>query len=281
MRARRLLAILLTFLALPLAVQAQAVLYGATGGNAVSNLYTINTTTGAATVVGPMGVAVTGMSLHPTTGVMYAVTTPLSPANPLNLVTVNLATGAVTVVGPLGATIAELEFRADGTLFGWSESGDDLVTINLATGTATVVGVTPQGTFGDGMVFVGGTLRGMLNGAADFIYTINTTTGATAPGVALTGSPNGNASVSAATTQPGTGVVFASIMPNWIVRINMTTGVITTVGNTVNQIDALAFGPAPAGLGATQVPTLSEWMLILLVLLTMAVGGWSLRRTSR
>jgi hypothetical protein len=276
MRARALLAAL-AFIAAPLAAHAQAILYGATGGNTLSSLYTVNTATGATTAVGPMGVAVTGMSRHPTTGVMYGVTTPNSPANPTSLIRINLTTGAITVIGPLGATVAEVEFRSDGTLFGWSESSDDLVTINLTTGAATVVGVTPLGTFGDGMVFVGASLRAMLTGAAGNIYTVDQTTGATTIGVALTGSPAGGASVAAATTQPGTGVVYAALNPNWIVRVNMTTGVITTVGNTgVAPIDALAFGPLPAGVPLA-APTLSEWALILLALAMAGLGASRLR----
>jgi hypothetical protein len=247
------------------------VLYGATGGGTVSNLYTIDQATGAATVIGPIGHGVTGMAYN---GTMYGITT-TTPACSRCLITINLATGAGTVIGPLGLTISEVEFGANGTLYGWSESSDELASINLTTGAATTIPGSGIGTFGDGMALVGGVMYVMPEGSNGTYYIVNTATGGVTAAGTLTNAPAGSVgnAVSAAATNPSTNVVFASIMPNFIVTVNMTTGVITNVGNTVAAIDALAFAGAAGG-----VPTLSEWGLILMTLLICTTAMIALGR---
>jgi hypothetical protein len=111
------------------------------------NLIKIDQTTGAGTVVGPMGIGVVpALAIDPTTGAMYAAT---GAGNP-NLYTVNSATAATALVGStrLGfAAVGDMAFRADGTLYaavnitGDGGTGSDhLATINKATGVATVIG---------------------------------------------------------------------------------------------------------------------------------------------
>ena len=80
------------------------VLYGAdgAGGNAATNLYTLDPATGGiVTTVGPIGFAVTGLAVHPTTGILYGTTGNRSPASPGFLITINTTTGAGTPVGDL------------------------------------------------------------------------------------------------------------------------------------------------------------------------------------
>ena len=61
------------------------VLYAISGaGNATSNLYTVNTSTGAATLVGSTGFStVTGLAFNPITGVLYGHVSDIfgSPSN--------------------------------------------------------------------------------------------------------------------------------------------------------------------------------------------------------
>src|SRR5262249_39698657 len=91
----------------------------ATDGNqgSGSNLITVNTTTGAGTVIGPMGgFPMPALARDPLTGTLYAGQGQGGP----NLYTVNTGTGAVNLVGSTGfgfAAIADMDFRADGTLF--------------------------------------------------------------------------------------------------------------------------------------------------------------------
>jgi IPTL-CTERM motif len=274
----RIVAILAATAALSSLPSAAQTLYGATGAGATSNLYTISTITGAATVVGPIGQGVTGMAFN---GTMYGVTTGPSACSRC-LISINTTTGAGTVIGPLGLTISELEFGANGTLYGWSESSDELASINTTTGAATTIPGSGLNTFGDGMALLGGVMYVMPEGDNSTYYTVNTTTGTTTLAGTLTNSPNGTgAAVSAAATNPATNVVFAGInnfnvAPSFLVTVNMATGVITNVGTTVTGIDALAFGPLAGP--AAAVPTLSEWMLAALALLLLAVAAVRLRR---
>jgi IPTL-CTERM motif len=285
MRLRKLFTHLVACMALFCGAAAHAqILYGATGGSVASNLFSIDPATGAGTVIGPIGFAVTGLALHPSSGVMYGVTSNNSPVCAACLITVNLTTGTGTLIGPLGLIIAEVAFRADGTLFGWSESSDDLATINIATGAATTVSDSGLSTRGDGMVFVGGTLYVMPENDDGGLYSINTASGLPTLVATLTGSASGGGlPVSAATTHPTTGVVFAASQnfggpPAFLFTVNVATGAITNIGNTVTGIDALEFGPAAGPSGGASVPTLSQWALVLLALL---IGAAALRRMRR
>ena len=250
-----------------------AILYGALGSTTVnSNLYVMNTSTGAATPIGLTGQALTGMAYDNANGTMYGVTSQ-NAACARCLVTINLTTAAATVVGPLTLTISEIEFGSNGTLYGWSETGDVLASINLTTGTATTIPPSGIGTFGDGMALVGGVMYLMPEGDAGTYYTVNTTTGlATAAGT-LTGSPGaGCCSVAAATTDPASGQVFAVVGADgsgqsFLVKVNVATGAITNVGTSVLLLDALAFGPNSGG-----VPTMSREMLIALFAMVLVLG---------
>src|SRR5437667_1426143 len=132
------------------------VLYGAASG-LTSSLYQIDPATGTGTVIGDIGVGVGAMAVHPLTGVIYAVSAPgfISPGvNQRQLLRINPATGAGTVIGPLALGnfgIADIAFRADGTLFGWSENSDDLITIDTNTGKGTIVANAAISTFGSGL----------------------------------------------------------------------------------------------------------------------------------
>jgi hypothetical protein len=106
------------------------------------NLYRLNPSTGAATLIGPQGQEVTGLAFRG--GVLYGLGGDYND----NLVTVNRSTGAATSVGPLGAVSlvdGGIEFDGQGVLWGISNPSDAQVlpsqvfTINTATGAATVV----------------------------------------------------------------------------------------------------------------------------------------------
>ena len=249
-------------------------LYGARGGNTAGNLYTINPTTAVSTVVGPIGFAVTGMAYNATAGVMYGSTSTLSPGCARCLITINLTTGAGTVVGPMALGNAAADIAWSGTvLYGWSEATDELVTINTSTGLATVVGPSGTGSAGDGMDFVGGVLYAALNGDAGVLSVINTTTGFAGPGPTMTGTGR---TVSSATTQVSSGLLFASETGGTLFTINPTNGVVTNIGPTaIPNFDAVEFaGPPPV-----TVPTLSEWAMIGFgALLAMAGALWVQRR---
>ena len=265
-------------------VLAQVVLYGANGagGNNAAVLVTLNPATGAVlSTIGPIGMPVTGLAVHPTTGVLYGTTGNGggAPVNPNSLIRINRTTGVGTLIGAtgLGNPVADITFRSDGTLFGWSEDTDDLVTLNLTTGVATVVGPSGVGTAGSGLTFgAGGVLFFTGQGATGDIATVNPATGLVTAGPALTGSPNGN-QINALAFNAG--VIYGSDFAGGgaggaanLVRINTATGVITDLGPTIDGLDAIAFGAAFAPGDSVGIPTMSEWALLLLALLMVAVA---------
>jgi hypothetical protein len=164
------------------ALTSSGTLYGVDFGN----LYTVDTDTGQATLVGPVGgFSVNGLVVGPT-GTLYAST------NFGQLLTINTTTGAGTLVGIIGfGSSGDLAFAQDGTLY-MTTPGDSLVRVNPTTGAGTLVG--PIG-FGSvyGLVSSYGTLYGMTS--AGQLLTIDSTTGAGT--VVTTGAPavNGAASL--------------------------------------------------------------------------------------
>jgi IPTL-CTERM motif len=279
-RRTRIAAILASLTALfSLPAFSQQLLYGAIGASATtSNLLIIDTATGATTSVGPIGQALTGMAYN---GTMYGVTNGNSACSRC-LISINLTTGAGTVIGPVGLTISELEFGANGTLYGWSESNDVLASINTTTGAGTEIPGSGLSTSGDGMALVGGVMYVMPEGDSGTYYIVNTTTGATTLAGTLTNAPFPGTNVSAAAVDPGSGVVYAAyqnfgVAPSNLVTVNMATGVATNVGSTALMLDALAFAPA-AGAASGPVPTLSEWALLIMALLIGATAVVTLRK---
>jgi hypothetical protein len=103
---------------------------GTTGGG----FWTIDPSTGAMTLVGPTGAALSGLSYDVTTGVLYAVSI-------TDLYTINMATGAATLVGPMGLTVAiNLACSPTGQLYTVDINNDNLYSINKTTGATTLIG---------------------------------------------------------------------------------------------------------------------------------------------
>jgi hypothetical protein len=269
------------------------VLYGAIGTSAVtSNLMIINPANGAlVSTVGAIGYAVTGLAVHPTTGVLYGSTSNNSGLSPGSLISINKATGAGTLIGSFGfpgQTMADLTFTSDGTLYGWLEANvDDLHTINLVTGAATVVGNSGLSTFGSGLGANGANvLYYSGDGNRGELRTINRTTGLPATVATLSGGTSPDDSpLGAIKFSPG-GVMYAVIIdfgqaarPTQLVTINPATAVITDLGPSVNMLDAIAFDGAPAPAAAVvPVPTLSQWALIIMAVLLAGAAMMVVRR---
>jgi hypothetical protein len=148
------------------------VLYGATGTIDDTNphsLITINTTTGAGTLVGSFSLGSQTLAdiTFTSDGTLYG----WAQGSSDSLATVNLATGAATVVGASGLTTSGSGIAADAsdTIYfaGFGDQGA-LDTINRVTGAATFVG-TINGTAGrpiNALAFnpVSGVLYGVVKG---------------------------------------------------------------------------------------------------------------------
>jgi hypothetical protein len=231
-------------------VNATGLLYGAVGGpNATSDLYTINPANGAATSVGPIGYAVTGMVFA--NGTLFGVTTSHSAASPRSLIRIDPATGAGTLVGSYGSccqNIADIAFNpAKGKIFGWGEGPDDLVKIHKATGEADVAGDSGKSTFGDAMSFnSAGKLFAAIDGTCNPIYKVKTSTGEVSPGATLGAGPFGCGHTLNAGAFACDGSTFYASAGSFgssadLVTVDVHSGAITTMGPSVNHLDALAW----------------------------------------
>lgn len=145
-------------------------LYGSTSANDANSkqLVTIDTSTGAATLVGGFGTANTMADLSFSGSTLYGVSSGGTPS----LYTINTSTGVATVVGTnLGVTTASgngASFCPNTNLYfaGKTTSGN-LYTVNAGTGVASALGVMTGGSISDTIpalaCSVGGVLYGIDN----------------------------------------------------------------------------------------------------------------------
>jgi subtilisin-like proprotein convertase family protein len=151
-----------------------------------NNLVTLNTTTGAETVIGPMvppaGQTWGGLRWDPSTSTLYAMSNVTGGGT---LFTVNPATGATTTVAPFtGLTLLiDIAISPAGQMYGIDISNDSLYSINKATGVATLIGATGiAANFAQGMDFDDSTNTlywpAYIGAGVNSLATVNTTTGA-------------------------------------------------------------------------------------------------------
>jgi hypothetical protein len=235
------------------------------------NLYTIDPSTGAGTLVADMGVGITGLAVQPGTGTFFGTTgfptgSPAPPAIPVgSLVTINQSTGAPTPIGPLGlgtnTTLHDLAFdpAPGGALYGWAQAG--LHVVNTLTGAASLVDEFGPDTAigGYGLAFnAAGTLYLAAEGTKGALRTVDKTTGLTTPVVTLSnfvgcGCPEGEVIVALAfdgDTLHGETLYGVTGGTQRFIKIDVGTGVITDIGPAAgprNPIEAIAFA-------TTQVP---------------------------
>jgi len=244
------------------AATAAPVLYGATGADStdtspppVSKLYSIDPANGAATAIGSIGSAVTGLAVDPTSGTLYGVTADVERAGtPRQLLSINPATGAGTVVGSIGANeIEDIAFNSAGQLYGWNTVGDSLARISK-TAPVSVTSVGPSGagvTFGGALAFgVSGALYGLLNGDDGNLWTVDPASGVATKSRALNGTPNASGALMAAAAFGCDGKTLYSALNDYgaaanLVTVNTENGDVKNVGASVPALDALAIAGCP------------------------------------
>jgi hypothetical protein len=249
-------------------------LYVATGSNGVaSTLYSVNPATGASTSIGSVTISgnpigLTGLAFHPSTNVLYGVTTNPSGGITTNrncLVTINPANASATLVGPLlvgglGRNISDIAFSATGTLYGWANSAtagaSELATINLTTGGVTIINSDYAGsTKGGGLAFTTADADVLYMSPAtssETLWKINRSTGAATPGPTMNaGFPNNfiNAMAYSTASSAMYGVnsyIFGELngLPSaeaTLVTINTSSGNVAPLGALPRDTDAMAF----------------------------------------
>ncbi len=258
---------------------AQETLYAATTDYmAGGNLYVLDPTTAAATLVGPLlvgtlPIGVTGLAFNPANGTLYGVTDDYSANYPDSLVTINTQTAAATLIGPLGVTsVTDISFNSAGMLYGWvvnpldpasydAPSSSYLVSISLTTGAATQIGSAPMGlNYEGGIAFSpGGTLYVENNVQqssgccspypSPFVFeTVDPTTGNTTP--VSTSTPFGDSYLDAMAFNAA-GTLFIVVVDSdgfsSLYTVDPTTGNVHSVGDLVDPVfNAIAFSPSAA-----------------------------------
>jgi hypothetical protein len=253
-------------------VDAQTTLYGTTGSNATGQLVTLDPATGAVlTTVGPTNigannVGITGLAYNPVNGLLYGSTgngSNYPAATRAHLVTVNTATGAVTDIGAFNAspnTMVDIAFNSSGQLFGIGSNADAvLFSINTTTGAATGITTpgTVPGTVGGGLAFHPTTGVLYASPLPTNFGTYNPTTGAYTNIGTPAPLPAGTTSSFAAMKFNPAGVLYAANLDtpqtgssttpkvSHLVTINLMTAAVTDLGQSINNLDAIAFVPVP------------------------------------
>ncbi len=231
---------------------------GSSGAQGPATLYTIDSTTGAATPVGATGFDRVGaIDFNPLNGILYGIgADPVS--GDFDLITINTATGLATAVGPLGVDIrpgamSDMSFRSDGTLYA-IDGITTVYTINTSTGAATDIGFISSFPAGNALAFSltdtlykvdieAAYIVNQANGSGTFVTSINY--------------PDSEDRANGMDFDPATGVLFSDVRHgpfgpalvtngpadtafNYLATIDLAAGNVTMVGQTVNNLDALA-----------------------------------------
>ncbi|GJM15007.1 MAG: hypothetical protein DHS20C13_03340 [Thermodesulfobacteriota bacterium] len=291
-------------------VQAQT-LYGIShiGRDGLSTLHIINTQTGAANAVGPIGFERCGSMDFNAQGRLFAICERADGSDITVLVEINTISGAGTEIGPTDNCEAwtDMSFRnSDNTLFATGFNFDPvgpctetmglvqnwLTTINTQTGLSTLIAIINQVPGGGNAAAFSPTdtlyyLVGDFNTpGTNVLYTVNQLTGdvnvisnPTYPTLTDDDLPRANAM----DFDQSTGVLYLSITSgggtimvprqNFIGTLDINTGVVTVIGPTELGMDAIAFTPDPS-----EIPTLSEWGLIAMASILGIVGFMVMRR---
>jgi hypothetical protein len=215
-------------------------------------LYAIDPQTGAATVVAPLRlsgspIGVTGLAIHPKTGIFYGITGRYSDAAPHSLVKINPVTGEAALIGKLGAVGNDIGFGSDGTLYTWLGEDAELGTIDIETGKATGLGPSNIQGAGPGGLAIGPGDKGYIaaTGATGTLDRLDLKTGQGTRGPPLSGAPFPNNITNLSFSPSGrlyavnaSGGAPADTM---LVNIDPATGVVTKIGPLPKDIEALIF----------------------------------------
>jgi Ca2+-binding RTX toxin-like protein len=214
-----------------------------------ANLYELDPQTGAVSrTIGSTRFSLTGLAIHPKTHKLYGVTGAQDQSNPGSLIKINKATGKGTLVGDeLSGTqhgAADITFTSDGTLYGWSEESDELVRINLSSGAASVVGPSGLNTEGSGIsASPNDTLFLAPEADNGDLFTVDRNDGGATSVTTLDGTLGRNINALAfdrAGRLLGSRLAGSSGERD-LIRIDTASGQVTSLGDTVDRLDAIEF----------------------------------------
>lgn len=257
------------------------------------SLYTVALATGSATFVAPIRlngtapVGITGISVHPSTGVLYGITSPLSRSNALSLVTLDPATGNATLIGQLRMTGSDISFTRAGILFTWLPATSQLGIVNLDTGAVTPIGpVGPAGPPAGLAIDHSGVAYITPKGATGTLDTVDIATGTIKAGPQLSGAPFDSAINSMTFTPQG---LLLAVNSNAgapaatrLVTINVGTGAVSNIGTLPDDTDGIAFASTPGREAGSPVNWQNVALMALgVIALILGLIGWMVGRRSR
>jgi len=234
---------------------AQSTLYGIgfSGQDGLSQLFTIDTTTGIATPVGT-GIGFERCSaMDFLNGTLYALCERDDGSDLSVLITINLTTGVGTEVGLTNAEALPFFFAAftgmsfrnsDGVLYAHAEGNDQMVTIDITTGQVTDLSAGSIGCAGDAVAF--SPADTLFLAACDDLITVNQITGG------FVSSVFGNTvdRINGMDYDPDTGVLFGIHNIDFgagstrsLVTIDVSDFSLPTSVSTEDGMDAVAFLP--------------------------------------
>lgn len=201
--------------------------------SAASGLYLLDLATGTSTVVGEMGVGVTGLDYGPD-GLLYGVQA--EGRNYPGILTMDPLDGMQTLISETSDIGSMSGFAwADGTLYAWTENGDILNSIDPLTGDVTLLGYSTGTLHNCFAADDSGQLFMVDNGEVSLIDPVT-------PSVTVLGTVTGM------TATNGTGCTFhegdlyvASGAPKRLYQVDLPTLTATDMGISLSDdIDALA-----------------------------------------
>lgn len=218
-------------------------------------LYAFDLAKGVSSVVAPiriggaLPIGITGLAVHPKTGVFYGLTAGLAPNLPRSLITIDPTNGNATLIGRLGQAGSDIRFDPNGTLYVWLVDLNRLGTVDLGTGVVKPLdNPVYQQTLGggiainrDGLVYIS------ANSSAGSLDTFDPATHKLTTGPNMTGAPFISSMNSMAFSENGTLYAVNSNLgtpaKTRLVSIDTKTGAVKEIAVLPDDVDPLAFAP--------------------------------------
>jgi hypothetical protein len=226
-------------------------------------LYSVDLTDHHSSLVAPvrlggaLPIGLTGLAVHPKTGVFYGITGGVSPNLPKSLVTIDPRTGNATLVGKLGLAGADIRFDEKGTLYVWLIDRNCLGVVDLGTGAAKPLpGSTYEQTLGGGIaVNHEGLVYISANSPGGTLDVYDPRDGKVSAGPQMRGAPYVSSINSMAFGTDGVLYAVNSILgtpaKTRLISIDVKTGEVKDVMGLPEDVDSLAFGPVVGRDGST------------------------------
>lgn len=235
-------------------------------------LFTVNPANGAYKLVAPLRiggkvpVGLTGLSIHPRTGVFFGITAGNSANIPRSLVTVDPASGHVKLVGSLGHVGSDIRFDTTGVLYIWLTDVNSLGIVDVGTGGAQPL-TEPKSaqTLGGGIAFDrNGRLYFSVNTSAGTLDSWQPGEALATVGPIINGAPFVSAINSMAFSSEGALYAVNSNLGSpakaRLVTIDVRTGAVTEIGALPADVDPIAFtATVPAGSSLLLGRPLTDW----------------------